>query len=568
MSRPNSVPFSPAGRTAALAEMASSRLDLLVIGGGITGAGLARDAALRGLRVGLVEARDFGCGTSSRSTKIIHGGIRYLQYLHLGLVRESARERWVLRRIAPHLIHPLRFVYPLYPGMPTLKYRFGFWLFDQLAGASGDEAHRMLSVDDTRRLVPGLRDELRGAGLYPEFVTDDARLTLENALSAALNGALVANHAEVADLLVYGGRVRGARVRDTLADHAFEVEATVIVNATGVWSERTLALAGAEAPSHILPSKGIHLLFRHDRFPLESASHVRASSGREGLAIRRGEFVYVGTSDIEYRGSYERPLADEAAIADVLAMTRDCFRGLELTRDDVIGTWAGIRPLIAEPGKSTRETSRKDEVWETPDGLITVAGGKLTTYRAMAHRVMDRVVQRLDVEPGPDRSADVPLPGADAGAEDPGDIADAAVSALRDRGVADAALRRIAWVYGARARRLLDYGEQDPAWLDPIAPGTPALRAEVRLAIDEEMALDLEDVLDRRLSLLLFSEDHGLAAAEPAARILADRLGWTDARRHHEVTGYRELARGHSGGQGSGGSEAPAAEGRHPNYGT
>ncbi len=560
--------FSHTARRAALSEMARAPVDLLVVGGGITGCGLARDAALRGLRVALVEAVDFGFGTSSRSTKIVHGGIRYLAYGDFDLVRESARERWVLRRIAPHLVHPVEFVYPLYADQWRLKYRLGFWLFDRLAGARGDEGHRMLDERAVRERVPGLRPELRGGGAYPEFVTDDARLTMENALSAALHGALVANHAPLERLLVQGGALRGAIVRDAESGREHEVAARVVVNATGVWAARTIELGATPPPGRgLVPSKGIHLLFPAERLPIAGATHVRASDGREGLAIRRGDFVYVGTTDVPYRGPLDRPLADGRAIEDVLRMTRDAFRGLDLSAADVVATWAGIRPLVAQPGRSTRDTSRKDEIWESPEGLITIVGGKLTTYRAMGERVMRRVLARLGCEFGPDRTRAVALPGALGTADAPdgggargrggtgGGAALPLQEAVRARvreighdlevaGVARGAAERIGWLYGLRAERLLDYGREDPRWLDALG-AEPAVRGEVRLAIEEEMATTLEDVLDRRTSLLIFSTDQGRSAAPDAASILAERLAWDEGRVRYELDAYRALAAEH-----------------------
>lgn len=537
--------FNAEARAAALAEMSTGSLDLLIIGGGITGCGLARDAALRGLRVALVEKADFGYGTSSRSTKIIHGGIRYLALGDLAMVKASARERWVLRRIAPHLVHPLEFVYPLYSDEWRLKYRIGFALFDRLAGARGEDRHHMLDAREVARRVPGLRDSLRGGALYPEFVTDDARLTLENVLSAARHGALVANHARASALIERGGVIAGAIVHDELGGEDREVRAAVVVNAAGVWAERVIRLTHRPPEHHLMPSKGIHLLFHHERLPLQSATHVRASDGREGLAVRRGDYVYVGTSDVEYHGPLDHPRADEAAIDDVLRMTADCFRGLGLTADDVIGTWAGVRPLVAEPGKSTRELSRHDEVWVAPDGLISIVGGKLTTYRVMSRHVMGRVFTRLGRDEPADRTGEEPLPGSQTGGRPLQGIAEDIDSRLVAHGVDDATRQRIAWLYGVRAQRLLDYGAEDPTWLEPLGPATAALRGEVRLALDEEMALTLEDVLDRRTALLLFSDDHGMGAVAATTDIMAERLRWDADRRDAEAAHYAELAREH-----------------------
>jgi glycerol-3-phosphate dehydrogenase len=393
--------------------MAAAPLDLLVIGGGITGAGVARDAALRGMRVGLVEKGDFGCGTSSRSSKIIHGGVRYLEYLQFGLVQESARERRILERVAPHLVHPLPFLYPVFAGESLLKIQAGLKLFDQLAGTPREQRSRHLSPSDTREYLPGLRDPLKGAVLYSEYITDDARFTLANIASAALHGARVANYVRASGFIRSDGRVAGAQVVDLENGRALEIRAAVTVNATGPWVQEVLQEAGLPVPKQIVPSKGIHILLERSRLPLTAATFLRSSTGRRGLAMPRGPWVYVGTSDTEYREDLDDPLAQAAEIAELLEMTRDCFPEAKLETKDVKGFWAGIRPLIFEKGKSTRDTSRHDEVWISPPGLVTVAGGKLTTYRPMAHRILEGVAETLGrVLPGVERSAEVPLPGA------------------------------------------------------------------------------------------------------------------------------------------------------------
>lgn len=545
-------PFSPAGRAAALEGMADGELDLLVIGGGITGCGVARDAALRGLRVGLVEKADFGYGTSSRSTKIVHGGIRYLAYGHVRLVREAALERKRLRRIAPHLVHPLPFVYALYEGESKLKFRSGFWVFDRLAGAARQEKHRFLTPEEVRAAAPALRDPLKGGVVYMEYVTDDARLTMENALAAALHGALVANHAEAVSAVRAGarrdGRVMGARVLDVLTGQEREVRARVVLNATGAWAPELIRRAGDEPAKRLVASKGIHLLFHADRLPIASALHLRTPGGREGLAIRRWDYVYVGTSDVEYGGDLDEAAADRPAVEDVLRMARECFPALALDESDILACWAGLRPLIAAPGKSTREMSRHDEIWEGPRGLLTIAGGKLTTYRAMADRALRRVGQLLGRDLGDDRrSAEDQLPGAWGGDGDgEADGAAALGGDLEARGVSAATAARIVWLYGSRARELLRYGREEPRWLEPLAPDVPAIRGEARLAVEQEMASTLADFMDRRASLLLFSPGHGLGGAGQAASILGDILGWTPEERDRQLESYRRLARRHA----------------------
>lgn len=552
-------PLSPAGRDRALEAMARARLDLLVIGGGITGAGVARDAAIRGMSVGLVEKGDFAGGTSSRSSKIIHGGVRYLEYLQLGLVRESARERSVLRRIAPHLVHPLPFLYPVFDGDSLLRIRLGLRLFDLLAGRHRGAWSRRLRPAEVRELLPGLRETLEGAVRYPEYITDDARFTLANVASAADHGAWVANRARVEGFFRRGSRVVGARVRDLEGGREFEVEARVTVNATGPWMQELLEGDGLEVPHPIVPSKGIHILLPRDRLPLRAATFLTSRSGRSGLAMPRGPWVYVGTSDTEYRGDLDRPRAEPEEVDELLGLTKDCFPEAGLGPDDVVSTWAGLRPLVHEEGKSTRDMSREDEVWIGPAGLVAVAGGKLTTYRPMARRILAAVSRALGEElPGRERTDREPLPGAP-----PGDLhafRAGADEALARGGVPEDTRERLRFLYGTELRLLASWGEEAPEWLAPLAPGVPALRGEVRLAVERGMAGSVADVLDRRMALLLFDRNRGVGAAPEAARIAGELLGWDAARAEAEVASYRELAREH-GPQGAATPPAPSTPG-------
>lgn len=516
-------PFSPAGRLGALRRMGQERLDLLVVGGGIIGCGLAREAALAGLGVGLVEQEDFGYGTSSRSSKLVHSGLRYLAYGDLRMVIESLREREILKQIAPHLVRPVEFLFPFYAGRARWPFQLAFQLMD-LMGAGG---HRRLSSDEVRQRAPVLGAPFDGGVGYLEYTTDDARLTLENALSAALHGAVVANHAKVTQWLQAAGKVVGAVVSDGLNGDEHAVRARVVVNATGPWAEGLARHRG----KRLLLSKGIHLLFPATRLPLTGAVVLRSPDGREGFAVRRWESVYVGTTDVAHVGAPDRPLADEQSVADLLALTDASFPDCGLTLADVAATWAGLRPLIAEPGRAPRDTSRHDQIWVSPDGLITVAGGKLTTYRQVARRVMGRVWGALGHRSPPgERSAEVPLPGA--GSTD--------LTRL-DRDTAE----RLGWLYGAHAAELLRYGEEDPRWMEPLAPDVPALRGEARLAVEQSMALTLLDFMDRRSGLLLFCHRGRAAAAEEAAAIMAGLLGWTDEERRRQVAAYQRADRAH-----------------------
>jgi glycerol-3-phosphate dehydrogenase len=381
--------------------------------------------------------------------------------------------------------------------------------------------------------------------LYPEYITDDARFTLENALSAAEQGALVANRARAEALYSdTSGRVRGARIRDAADGSAYEVQARAVVNAGGPWAEQILHESGLTGPKHLRPSRGIHILISADRLPMRGATFLKSSSGRRGLAMRRLDYVYIGTSDEEHVGPLDAPTATRAEVLDVLAMAQDSFPEARLGIEDVLATWAGIRPLIDEPGKSTRDTSREDEVWQGTPGLITVAGGKLTTYRRMAGRVVDALHDELGAPPrDEDLTAEVPLPGAPPG--DAARFSEDRARALREAGVDDATVARLRWLYGRQLDALLALGSRDPDWLEPLGPGVPAVRGEVKLAVETEMASTLPDFMDRRGALLLFSPDFGLAGAAEAAAIMGDVLGWDGARRARELASYEHLAQAH-----------------------
>jgi len=418
-------------------------------------------------------------------------------------------------------------------------------VFDWLASAEGAEKSETLEPDEVREHVPGLRDPLRGAVLYPEYITDDARLTLENALSAAQHGALVANHARAESLFRdSSGRVHGARVRDQQDGTVYEVQARAVVNAGGPWAQEILEASGLPVPKPLRPSKGIHILLHADRVPLRGATFLKTASGRRGLAMRRLDYVYVGTTDEEYTGPLDAPRATRAEVLDVLAMTQDSFPDAGIELDDVLASWAGVRPLIAEEGKSTRDTSREDEVWREPPGLVTVAGGKLTTYRRMAGRVVDAL--RAELGPPPDdtdHTEETPLPGAPEG--DTEAFERERAQRLTAAGVPGPAVERLCWLYGRQLDDLLALGSDDPEWLQPLAPDLPALRGEVKLAVDHEMALTLVDFMDRRGALLLFSPDHGLSGVEAAAQIMGELLGWDEARRANEIAAYERLASDH-----------------------
>lgn len=486
--------FSIETRARDLDAMAAEEVELLVIGGGITGAGIARDAALRGLRVALLERGDFASGTSSRSSKLIHSGLRYLEQGEVGLVLEAAAERRALKRIAPHLAKPARLALPVHgrTSAGLMKLRAGLWAWEKMARIEEDERHEIWRRDETLAELPGLLDaKLQGAAVYTEYITDDARLTLETLKSAKRHGALVASYAPVT--AVENGSAGTARaplrvrVRDELGGGERTLAAAVVVNAAGPWVDAIRRLGGDAQPRMRL-TKGIHLVVARDRLPVDEIVVMRALDHRMVFAVPLHDFVWIGTTDTETTEAVERPRILRSDVDYLLEATNRTWPRASIADGDVLGAWAGVRPLIHQEGKAPSEISRRDEVTEEPNGMLTIAGGKLTTYRQMAERVVDMAVDRLGRSAPACRTAEIPL--VEEGA--------------------------------------------------PIEMGRVSLSdAEVLQAVDEECALTLADVLERRARASLFARDNGVGDAERIAAILGRRFSWSEARQAEEVARHR-----------------------------
>jgi glycerol-3-phosphate dehydrogenase len=520
-------PLSPATRDAALAAMAVADLDVLVVGGGITGAGIARDAALRGLAVALVDAVDFAAGTSSRSSKLIHGGVRYLAQGDVGLVREAASERLILKRIAPHLATAVTMLIPTYARSTHVKLAAGLWTFEKLAPVEPDDRHRMLDRAEALAREPALAGErLFGAAAYGEYLTDDARLVLENVRGAHLAGALCANHAEVTAI-----DRRGAVVRDALGDVERLVRARVVVNAGGPWADQVERRAGVRDGLRLQLTKGIHLVVPHARLPLRQVVVMAARDKRSVFAVPRDAVTYLGTTDTLADAAALNPSIGRDDVDYLLDAANRTFAGPPLAERDIIGAWAGLRPLLYQEGKTPSEISRRDEVRVDPStGLVSIAGGKLTAYRTMAERVVDLVGERLGRPGLACRTGELPLPGARGPQPSSRELAEALP------GLEPAETSRLVRLYGVEA---LDVVREAAA----AGGGATGLhRAQVERAIEREMALTLEDILERRLRLLLFDPQQGLAVAEDTAALAAKRLGWNKERTARELDGYRRLA--------------------------
>jgi glycerol-3-phosphate dehydrogenase len=527
-------PFSPETREANLGALPSADLDLLVIGGGITGAGVARDAALRGLRVALVERTDWAAGTSSRSSKLIHGGVRYLEQGDVGLVREAANERFVLRRIAPHLTLPLRIVMPTYARTTQAKLGLGLWTFERLAPVPADEKHEMWNRTRALAAEPLLDGtRLHGAAVFTEYLTDDARLVLDTVKGAHVAGALCVNHVEAVEFV--GTEVA---LHDTLTGRAFAVRAPVIVNAAGPWVDEVRRRAGALAGSRLHLTKGIHLVVPRERLPVHHIVVMQARDRRSAFAVPHGPVTYLGTTDTDFGDPVDHPEVTAADADYLLDAAHRTFAGPPVGTDDVVAAWAGLRPLLHEDGKRPSEISRKDEIMTAANGLVSIAGGKLTTHRRMAERVVDLVVERLGRKAGPCHTDAVALPNGELAPEELAPLA----RTLRDRLplLGPDGAERLVRLYGAGCRQLLERVAADPGKGEALPGGV--LRAEIEHVLDEEMALTLEDLLERRTRLLLFDPRQGLDCVEEAARIAATRLGWDRARTATEVERYRALA--------------------------
>ena len=531
-------PFSAHARRAALDLLSHARFDLLVVGGGITGAGVARDAAMRGLRTALVERDDFASGTSSRSSRLIHGGLRYLEHGWLHLVFESSRERRTLMRIAPHLVQPLAFTWPVYDGarVPLWKLGAGLMLYDALAlfrNMGGN--HRRLAADEVLEVEPAIRRErLRGGARYFDASTDDVRLTLVTVRAAAEAGATIMNHAEVRSLRRAGAHITGAHVVDRIVNKGVDVTARAVVNATGPWSDSIRRMADARAAPALRGTKGAHIAVPRERVGNRDALTIlSAIDGRVMFVLPAGSFTIVGTTDTDYAGPIDDVRATRADVDYLLRAANEYFPAAQLQSTDVAAAWAGIRPLVAAGGGDPGSTSREHSITWTAPGLLTVTGGKLTTYRSMAASVVDQVARALGV---PARSAPthrVVLPGGDMRS-----FAEEVGAASTTIGIPRLAAHLVR-MYGTGWRAVWTIVGSNTALSAPVAPTLPYIVAELHYAVEHEMALTLGDLLIRRLHVAFETRDHGVAAAPAAARAVGPLLDWSENDYAAQLAAYR-----------------------------
>jgi glycerol-3-phosphate dehydrogenase len=494
-------------RDQARARLAREQFEVLIIGGGINGAGIARDAALRGLSVALAERDDFASGTSSRSSRLVHGGVRYLEHGYFHLVFESSRERRTLLAIAPHLVRPLQFTWPVYRGarIPRWKLGAGLWLYDFLAAFRNVARHRSLSAAQVLATEPKLkRDGLKGGATYYDAATNDARLTIANVVDAVAAGAAALNYAEVTSLAFDRGRATGASVRDRFTQRVFEIRAKSVVNATGPWTDAVSRIESPSSPPAVLGTKGVHIAVPANRVGNRAAITMLAHADQRVMFVLPGEsHTIIGTTDTPTEERPDQVRATRADVQYLLDGANAYFPEAKLTPDDVVCAWAGIRPLIASGNSGDPAgASREHAVTVGPRGVIAVTGGKLTTYRSMSEEVVDEVQKYLGQPRTPSQTGARALPGS-ASRPDDGDT------------------------NGARIVAGLSYTVND-----------------VLAAADHEFACTIADVLVRRTHLAFETRDHGVSVAPRVAELLARRLYWDAAGIARELDDYRaEVAR-------------------------
>ncbi len=539
-------------RTAALRRMADTHFDVLVIGGGVTGSGTALDAASRGLRTALVERDDFASGTSSKSSKMVHGGLRYLQQGDVRLVYEALAERQRLRRNAPHLVKVLPFLLPVFgkggviPRKLSRALGSAMWMYDLTGGARIGKLHKRISPDEAVAHMPTLpRQRLASSYLYYDARADDARLTLTLARTAAIDfGAAVANRTRVVSVLKDDqGRACGARVEAT-DEHGvtsqFDIAADAVVNATGVWSDDLRQLDEGVHPDSIRPAKGVHITVPWDLVRNDIAVVIPVPGDKRSVfVVPWGDLTYIGTTDTDYDGPLDDPPCTPDDVEYLLRAINAAITG-EITTADVVGSWAGLRPLVRDAGSErTADLSRRHRVTPSASGMVTVTGGKLTTYREMAADTVDLVLSDVLRANVPERvtrhsrTRQLPLRGAEGYHEL---ITSASLIARVGAHTVDHLANR----YGGEARTLIAMVERDPDLAEPLVAGLPYLRAEALYAVRYEMATTVDDLLSRRTRARLLARDASAQAAASVAALVADDLGWDAAAQDEQVRTYRE----------------------------
>ncbi len=527
-------------------KIKSKPYDILVIGGGVTGACIARDATLRGFSTACIDKNDWAFGTSSRSSKMIHGGIRYLEMFDFKLVFEACRERRQLLLNAPHLVYPQAFTFPIYKGDKNgiFMIESGLLLYDMLALFRNVKNHRMYLRDKALEIEGGLNgDRLKAMGIFFDCSTDDARLTLAFTLTALEAGADCANYVEVVNLLKKGDKIDGARVRDVLSGDEFDVEARLVINAAGAWGDRVCELDEPGAPEKLHLTKGSHIMVPRGRAKTENAMPVVSpSDDRMMFLIPRGRFALLGTTDIYYHEDLDRPFATKDEVEYILEAANCALPRANLDKGDIVSTYSGLRPLVMQEGGedvAASAVSREHRIYEGHSGLLTIAGGKLTTARSMAEEMVDMAARKLLKEHGVRavtgcRTMNNPILGTPA----PDTVA--RVRALSTKLSFDDDILKGLFKQGTDALQVLAMIDKDASLADRLSPEVPYIKAQVRFAAESEMAYTIDDFLVRRTEIYYTAPDQGLSVSPIVADLMAEARGWDDNERARQVDAYRE----------------------------
>ncbi|MDM5308698.1 FAD-dependent oxidoreductase [Peribacillus frigoritolerans] len=528
--------FSNIYREETVETLKKEKFDVVVIGGGITGAGIALDATTRGMKVALVEMQDFAAGTSSRSTKLVHGGLRYLKQFEIKMVAEVGKEREIVYENGPHVTTPEWMLLPMHKGGTFGKFStsIGLRVYDFLAGVKKSERRKMLSADETLKREPLVKKEgLKGGGYYVEYRTDDARLTIEVMKAAVDKGATPINYTKVDKLLYENGKVNGVQVADLLSGDAYEIYADKVINAAGPWVDSIREKDQSKQGKTLKLSKGVHVVIDQSRFPLKQALYFDTPDGRMIFAIPRAGKAYVGTTDTFYDGDPAVPTVTSEDRAYLLKSIHYMFPEVNITDDDIESSWAGVRPLILEEGKDPSEISRKDEIWESDSGLITIAGGKLTGYRKMAKTTVDLLAGKLAQQSNKKYPASstkgMPISGGDVGGSSNfSDYIKQHVQMGVDSGLAAKDAKEILAMYGSNAPVLFDIAKNEG---DGGATGglPKKLFVQLKYAVDHEMAATPVDFFFRRTGTLLFDIDLVQTHKHAVIDYMAGYFGWTES---------------------------------------
>lgn len=525
--------FSTSKRNALIKQTEENNFDLVIFGGGITGAGIALDAVSRGLKVLLIELNDFASGTSSRSTKLVHGGLRYLEKLQFRFVAQLGRERKILHQNVTHNVLPTPVFLPIIKGgqlKKGLSY-FGLRVYDLLAGVKKEHKARWINPQELLKRYPFFNSEgLKGAYRYYEYKTNDGRLVIETLKKAVSLGAIALNHSQVISLIKENQKVVGAAVKDLLTGNEFQIHGKILVNATGPWSEQFMQTFDLPMPKHLYPTKGVHLVFTKERFPINEAFYFDTHDGRMIFAIPRDKHIYVGTTDTPYSGDIRHPEVEPADVDYLLQAVNLKFQGLHLQQNDIVSCWSGVRPLIQEPGKKPGEISRKEELFISRSGLITITGGKLTGFRLMAKEVVDKAMKELNLPRVACKTSKMRASGSEW--DTPPtisqliDFGDEKFDEAKQTGIAVSSFKELFYRYGTNISILTEkayelrstYNSAEELWL----------AVEIWYAVNFEMVANLSDFLIYRTERVLFQTEWIEQNLDLIANFMAKELSWSN----------------------------------------